>query len=303
VAKPGYPAVHFNAGVFGFSGYYYHTGDPLASCWQRPANSDDQQPGQTDPLFFLGSKKIALGDKEVGSSAVLDKDSQDRSSAGCRVPGGSGWSRQQKRAYQRILSGFLRNRGKYVRFLTLTSIPGMEVDLSSAFYAFKMRVRRLTVFKLVKGGYLDNNFSKFRYFYPGQKLIDPLTFEYVRVRSAEGAGGVLHVVFVGSFLPKRWVRDTWKELTGGAFEIDIQQVKLYKSRGLARYLVSQYLANQVQFYLSWSWGWVFKGFCKEWERLKRICAWQKVERKKVFLLWQLIVQGDISPPLCGLVAG
>jgi len=301
VARPGCPAVHLNAGVF------VDKQGEGSFLGQRAANSHVPNSGQSSPFFV---KKVALRDKELENppslsppSAVLDKDGQDRPSAGCRVPGGSGWSRQQKRAYQRILSGFLRNRGKKIRFLTLTSVPGMGVDISSAFHAFKLRARRLTVLKLVKSGYLDNEFSKLRYFYPGQKLTDPLSFEYVRVRTAEGPSGVLHVVCIGSFLPKRWVRDTWRELTGGAFEIDVHQVRQYGSRGLARYLVSQYLANQVQFYLSWSWGWVFKGFCGEWDRLKRICAYQKVDKKKVFLLWQLIVQGDISPPLSGLVVG
>jgi len=130
-----------------------------------------------------------------------------------------------------------------VRFLTLTTArPGDDRHLSEHFEALVKRIRR-------------------RY---GR-------FEYCKVRTDEGYG-VLHLLYRGGYIPQKWVSDAWREIHGAGV-VDVRAVGK-GVRKAARYLAG-HLALQGG-HLSWSWGWVWHGFVRDWERLKK--AWHNAAR-------------------------
>ena len=146
------------------------------------------------------------------------------------------WSFKRNRAYQRVLSGFTRAKalGKPVRFMTLTSSPTSKYKLiNSHFQVLRKRIER--------------NFGK---------------MEYIKFRTNEGYG-VLHVLYVGPYIPQGWLSRNWDEIHGAKI-VDIRKVKGEKR--LARYLISNYLVNQTFVRMSWSWGWVFRGFVGWWKK-------------------------------------
>ena len=157
------------------------------------------------------------------SSSSLDNNVQN-------LPKRSSWSFKQKRAYHRALSGLYRARalGKTVRLMTLTSSPNSKYrEINPHFQVLRKRIER--------------RFAK---------------IEYIKFRTNEGYG-VLHVVFVGPFIPQRWLSRNWEDIHGAKI-VDIRKVKGEKR--LARYLISNYLVSQTFVRMNWSWGWVFRGF-------------------------------------------
>lgn len=156
------------------------------------------------------------------------------------VPKGPSWSVKQKRAFQRLLSGLTRAKalGKKVRFMTLTSSPNSSFsELNKHFQVLRKRVKR-----------------KF-----GVKI------DYIKFKTNEGCG-VLHVIFVGAFIPQRWLSCNWEDIHGAKI-VDVREVRGEKR--LARYLISNYLVTQTFVRMSWSWGWVFRGFVSTWKRFIR----------------------------------
>jgi hypothetical protein len=150
-----------------------------------------------------------------------------------------GWSAKQKRAFRRLLSGL--RVGRYchddIRFLTLTSSPESG-DLTKDFAVLVKRIRR--------------KFGK---------------FQYCKIRTVEGFG-VLHLLYRGCFLPVEWLRKQWFAIHR-AFEIWIKPVY---SSGIAQYMVTQYMSNQLLFLRgSSSRLWIFRGAPKVWRYLIRKC--------------------------------
>jgi len=157
---------------------------------------------------------------------------------------GSSWGPKHSRAYQRLLSGLGHHlqQGHQVRILTLTSVPGTSWrDLNGWFQALRKRVAR--------------RFG---------------SMEYWKLRAYEGPGaGVLHILYVGPWIPQAWVSRVWEEITG-AYIVYIQQLKRRAgSKRLARYMISNYMMHHEVFRQSWSWGWLFRGFVGYWERMKK----------------------------------
>jgi len=154
------------------------------------------------------------------------------------------WGPKHSRAYQRILSGlnfhiYKKNR---IRILTLTSIPGTHWrDLNGWFQALRKRV--------------DRKFG---------------SMEYWKLRAYEGPGaGVLHVLYVGPWIPQAWISRAWSSLTGASI-VYIQELKhRYGGKRMARYLISGYMMHHEVFRQSWSWGWLFRGFVGYWNRMKK----------------------------------
>ncbi len=181
------------------------------------------------------------------------------------------WTRADRRAYQRILSGINAHYGERLRFLTLTMPVDAKRPLSGGFRAFKERVKRMTIGRLVREGWVPR--EKVGRYYPGRKLGDKLRFNYFKRETSEG-NGVLHILYFGDFIPHMWIRATWLELTG-AYEIDIRACKrdVYNAKRLAKYVVEQYVAGQSKAVRSsWSWWWVYPGFVSAWKGLVRFCS-------------------------------
>lgn len=150
------------------------------------------------------------------------------------------WSTQQRRCFQRIMSGlyFAKIKGSAIRFITLTtSKQGMEHNLYRDFRMLKYRIKRR--FGL---------------------------FEYLKVNTNEGFG-VIHLIYKGSYIPQRWLSENWNDIHNSRV-VDIRFMR-GGSNGLGSYVVSQYLSDQRTSFIrySWSWGWVYCGFVKYWKKI------------------------------------
>lgn len=205
---------------------------------------------------------------DINFSELSDSDNHTSSSLDYRCQNSprskNEWSRKQRRCYSRVLSGIKAHNKDRLRFLTLTTASGMRRDIQKSFEALVKRIRRLTPMILVKQGYLT--IQDAMRFYGRNNLDKSIEFEYIRIRTGEGVSGVLHILFYGSYLPQKWLSDTWQDITRTASVVDIRMVKERPKNGqskkhLASYCVNQYCSGQLEFLrYSCSYGWVFKGF-------------------------------------------
>lgn len=152
------------------------------------------------------------------------------------------YTKKQRRAFQRLMSGLTvgKSRSERLRFLTLTSSPAsVGRDLNADFRTLKMRIYRKFHFKM----------------------------KYWKIRTNEG-NGVLHIIFRGKFIPQEWLSDAWFEIHKSPI-VDIRS--LYETRrgltGIVFYLVGNYLAKQSFERMSWGYSWVFPAFVRSWKRL------------------------------------
>ena len=186
------------------------------------------------------------------------------------------WSDKQKRCYKRILLGIKKHYPEKLRFLTLCLSPDSKRELLPAFHILHNRIKRLTVNGLIRDGYLDNRQAG--QYYGTSEHFDrdkEFTFDYLAVKTSEGVGGVLHILFFGQFIPQEWIYDSWKQILGidedkgerlAKQSVDIRECRKapYNIKRLARYCVNQYVASQELYEkFSCSRGWLFKGFFKE----------------------------------------
>lgn len=203
-------------------------------------------------LFFVGSS-FENGAVLGGFNTSLDKYIQN-------VPNDDkifekpmnrdSWGPKQKRCYHRFLSGLRKAfiLGKTVRFLHLTTSPyAKDFDLNADFQVLRKRINK--------------SFG---------------SFEYCMIRTGEGFG-VLHILYVGSYIPQSWLSENWADVHGSPI-VWIKQV--FSCKGAARYTVSHYVVGQSFVRCSWSWGWVCKGFVHAWKRIK----WRYENYGMVFIL-------------------
>jgi len=146
----------------------------------------------------------------------------------------SSWSRSQKRLYQRVLSGFeCAKKGRdFVRVMTLTTAAGGPNDIHSSFEMLKKRIRR--------------QFGR---------------FEYVAVKEHTKEGLIhLHLVYRGQFIPQTWLSQNWYDVYRARV---VWIAKLYSwkfAKHLARYFIKEGFGRYWM-----SWGWVYRGFVKDWQ--------------------------------------
>jgi len=152
------------------------------------------------------------------------------------------YSKKQRRAFQRLMSGLTvgKSRSERLRFLTLTSSPeAKRRNLNADFRALKMRILRKFHFKM----------------------------KYWKIRTNEG-NGVLHIVFRGRYIPQKWLSEQWADIHKSSI-VDIRS--LYETKkgltGIVFYLVGNYLAKQSFERMSWGYSWVFPAFVSSWKRL------------------------------------
>ena len=178
--------------------------------------------------------------------------------------GGSSWSPKARRWYQRLLSGVTHNQAnrRQLRVITLTtSLEARGLDVNRSFQALKQRIRRRW----------------------------PVTgFEYWKFKTSEG-NGVLHIIYSGPYIPQRWLSRNWSEIHNSHI-VYIQKMRFRRKR-LVNYLMSHYLPahdhGRLYTRMSWSWSWVFRGFCGAWRWFWRkgptmydaIFEWDKLMRR------------------------
>jgi len=137
--------------------------------------------------------------------------------------------------------------------------------------------------KRIRRGYFLSEEERKRRKKIGQKI----RFEYCKVKTNEGKG-VLHIVFRGEFILQTWLSKTWEELHGAKI-VDIRQLQ-GDTRRIAAYLATQYLSLQNVSYtrMSYSFGWVCRGFVGRWRRL-----WETLNNKKsVLTYWEFLLSSE-----------
>jgi len=174
--------------------------------------------------------------------------------------------RKRGRAFHRFLSGIKRCRylGRDVYFLTLTSSKERG-------YMF---LKRDWIVLL----------KRCREFF-GQ-------FDYCMIKTCEG-NGVIHVLFHSEGCKSlrldslhSWFSMNWAEI----HKAEVVWIRgTYGDKRLAGYLV-QYLASQKgETRISWSWGWVHRGFVHNWEEVKRL---HRGDIKKAIEVWDWYLSNE-----------
>lgn len=170
-------------------------------------------------------------------------------------------SDKQRRSFSRLASGIKKSiqKGYILRFYTLTTSTrprplkrnGKTRSLNDAFNLFKMRIERATI---KKDGFRGFKFSR-----------------YFKIETYEG-NGVLHVVYHGTkkhYIPKGWITKTWSEI----WNSEVNDIRLVKNpNGITRYLVANYLMKNPIKRMSCGWGWLWRGFCASWKKIKDVYA-------------------------------
>jgi hypothetical protein len=163
-------------------------------------------------------------------------------------------------------------RGGQLRFLTLTSSKDSPDTCQKSFRALYMRLKRRG---LMKG--------------------------YIKVPELSKSGKQhLHVLFRGSYIEQAMISQWWQEIHGAKI-IDIRRA--WQSQGkkaLASYM-AKYMSKDNYFRYSWNWDWVWRGFCKDWHRLKVYWRWLNTGSELrpfswVILAWRFWLKGIWTPP-------
>lgn len=186
----------------------------------------------------------------------------------------SKWGQKQRRAMHRLRAGIYFHKEERMRFLTFTSAPDMIRNIEEAWYLMHKRMIRVKPIDLVNGGYMTHSEAVSKYRIKDESEFDePLSyFEYFKVKTSEGANGVYHMLFFGNYYPVIWLSDQWRDITGTAYMIDIQEVKdkIDDVDSLSKYCVNQYVNGQSEFVsFSTSKNWCFPGYINVWNSLKR----------------------------------
>lgn len=175
-------------------------------------------------------------------------------------------TRQERRVFQRLISGLTIGnlQGSFMRFMTLTTAPGVKKDINRSFERLKKRIMRAT---FEKDGF------------PGFKCN-----RYFKVKTKE-CNGVLHTVLMGNYIPQAWLSKTWKEIHGSPI-VDIRALRVGRKgiRGIANYLVSNYLVKQPILRMSYGWKWLWLKAASSWKKIIKTYGWKSTLRVWSFLL-------------------
>ena len=194
-----------------------------------------------------------------------------------RSPGSGPWGPKARRWYQRVLSGVTHHQAnrRILRVMTLTTaLEAQDLDLNDSFQILRKRILR----RWKRSG-----------------------FEYWKLRTSEG-NGVLHIIYSGAYIPIAWLKQVWAEIHGGSYIVYLQ--KLYgKRKRVVNYLMGHYLPahddHRIYSRMSWSWGWVFRGFAGAWRWIYRqgptfyeaLIRWQRLMRRRDPLLYYKMARG------------
>lgn len=196
----------------------------------------------------------------------------------------------------------MAHRGQDLRFLNLTTAPNMKRTKEESFRAVKERIRRATplsmYFFLCAIGYTRDIHQFLRHYYPNKAPNEHLDFEYTKITTKEGPSGVFHILYFGDYVPQRWLSDSWGDLTGTAYIVDIHRVRVQRGneKRLAVYTVNQYVTGGQTEYVRFSnsWQWCFRGFIGAWEAFRR--AFSDIPYEERWQKWDTYLQTKLHPP-------
>jgi len=185
------------------------------------------------------------------------------------------WSRKQKRAYHRALSGLevAHALNEHVRFITLTSSPDSPENIHNSFSKLVKRIRRQF----------------------GQ-------FEYFAVKETTASGLVhIHLLYRGPYIPQDWLSSAWAEIHQAPV-VWIKEVNLKRDskKKIASYLV-KYLAKNPLGRFWASWNWVFRSFVRFWKMViehygygpSTITLWREFLWGRNIILDHIFVNGKL----------
>ncbi len=146
--------------------------------------------------------------------------------------------KRSRRAFHRVMSGLTLD-GQY-RFVTLTTKD--QGDNKAFQRHFRCLIMRLKRRGLVKA--------------------------YIRVGELTKSGLYhQHLVFRGEYIEQAYLSYLW-DIIHHAPVVDIRRVG--QGHRVAGYL-AKYCSKENSGRLSWSWSWVYRGFCRDWLYWKRVC--------------------------------
>jgi hypothetical protein len=176
-------------------------------------------------------------------------------------------NKKQRRAFHRLMSGasLARDLCEFVYFLTLTTASGGDARrLSRDFQVLRKRIEADPKKHHVWGSGLGKH------------------LKYWKINTNEG-NGVMHIVYRGGFLPYKWLSDNWLDIHG-AWDLNVQRLESSDPKSVANYLIGGYLCQQSYERMSWSYDWVFRGFCHVWTTEY---AWfYRKDSVRCLLLWR-----------------
>lgn len=144
---------------------------------------------------------------------------------------------KSRRCFHRTISGL--ERGGQFRFLTLTSSKESSPDIHKHFRALMARLKRRG---LVTG--------------------------YIQVPEFTKSGlAHKHIILRGSYIDQAMLSAMWQEIHGAKI-VDIRRIKKLHGKGRLANEMAKYMAKENALRYSWDWGWVWKGFCRDWAALK-----------------------------------
>jgi len=147
-------------------------------------------------------------------------------------------SPKARRCFQRCISGL--ERGGPFRFLTLTSTRESSPHIHKHFRALMARMKRRG---LVSG--------------------------YIQVPEFTKSGlAHKHIILRGKYIDQAWLSRTWQEIHGAKI-VDIRRIRDIHGKGRMANEMSKYMSKETALRYSWDWGWVWKGFCRDWKDLKK----------------------------------
>ena len=182
-----------------------------------------------------------------------------------------GWvpTPKSKRCYHRVISGI--ERGGTLRFLTLTSSKDSP-DLAQ--HSFRVLYKRLRRRGLIKG--------------------------YIKVPEPSKNGKQhLHVLFRGKYIEQVLISQWWQEIHK-AKVVDIRKVSYRRSKQNLANEMAKYMAKSTLYRYSWNWDWVWRGFCNDWQKLKRLFRYVEGEINSgnvgtLIKLWRFWLKGLWQP--------
>jgi len=168
--------------------------------------------------------------------------------------------KRYRRTFHRVMSG-LSKSGSY-RLLTLTSSPSSG-DFQRDFRKLYMRLQR-------------------------RHLVNA----YIRVPENTKSGlRHDHILFRGSYIEQVWISKLWAGIHNAPI-VDIRKVS--NKRAMAGYL-GHYMAKSPIARHSYSWTWVWRGFVKSWEALKKFAREYGQPFNETLTFWEWCIKLGKKP--------